>query len=148
MLRLATVKRFEELDIWQASRSLANRIYDVTGQQRLKADRDLCSQMQRASVSIMSNIAEGFERGTNKEFIRYLIIFRGSAGEVRSQLYIALDREYITVESFNEMNGDCLRLSRQIASFIAYLRGAERTGQVLREERSVYMEDSEQSEDM
>lgn len=98
---MSTVKRFEDLIAWQKARELAREIYRA-----LKPCRDngFKDQIQRASVSVMSNIAEGFERGTKNEFINYLFIARGSCGEVRSQLYIGLDAGYLNEETFKRLN--------------------------------------------
>ncbi len=82
------VERFEDLHVWQLSRKLVVEIYEVTSNDNFKKDYGLSSQIQRASVSVLSNIAEGFEKGYNKEFIRFLYIAKGSIGEVRAQLYV------------------------------------------------------------
>lgn len=97
---MAGVKRFEDLDAWKLSRELVNLIYDLTDKEEFKRDYSLKDQMHRCSVSVMSNIAEGFERGSDKDFARFLYIAKGSCGEIRSQLYVALDRRYITQEEF------------------------------------------------
>lgn len=86
------MKRFEDIEAWQFSRELAKQIYGGTKQGQFAHDYGLKDQIQRAAVSIMSNIAEGFERGGNKEFLNFLSIAKGSCGEVRSQLYVAFDR--------------------------------------------------------
>jgi len=82
----------------------------------------LCDQIRRASISILSNIAEGFERGGNKEFIPFFYIAKGSCGEVRAQLYIAKDQNYITDEQFHDLTSQSLRISKMIAGFISYLK--------------------------
>ena len=94
---------FEEINSWQKARSLNKKIYLITENEFFKKDFDLARQIRRSSVSISSNIAEGFERNTDKEFIHFLFIAKGSAGEVRSQLYLALDLNYITQEVFEHL---------------------------------------------
>lgn len=91
---MATVGRFEDLEVWQAAKALTNLVYDLTDQQTFARDYGLKDQICRAAVSVMSNIAEGFERGSDTEFRNFLVIAKGSAGEVRSQLYVARDRGY------------------------------------------------------
>lgn len=93
---MAKIERFEDLHSWQKARKLANLIYDLTGDANFSKDFRLKSQIQDAAGSVMHNIAEGFDAGTNPEFIRFLKIARRSASEVQSQLYFALDRKYIT----------------------------------------------------
>ena len=99
-------KSFEELPVWQNARELVNYVYSLTMKDRFSKDFSLVDQIRRASASVMSNIAEGFERGSNAEFIHFLYISKGSAGETRTQLYIALDQEYISKEEFK--GGFCL----------------------------------------
>ena len=94
------MKRFEEIEAWQFSRELAKLIYEATKQGQFAHDYGLKDQIQRAAVSIMSNIAEGFERNGNKEFINFLTIAKGSCGEVRSQLYVAFDQGYVDKAQF------------------------------------------------
>src|SRR4030065_2762694 len=92
-------KMFEELQIWEKARELVKAIYKLSMTDKFKKDYSLVDQIRRSSVSIMSNIAEGFERGSNTEFIQFLYIAKGSAGEVRTQLYIAYDLKYILMSS-------------------------------------------------
>lgn len=92
------------------------------------SDIGVRDQIQRAAVSIMSNIAEGFERGTKKEFIQFLFIAKGSAGEVRSQLYIALDLGYIKQDTFDSLNSDLLSISKKLSGFIQYLQSSSLKG--------------------
>src|SRR3990172_5987147 len=99
---MATIKRFEYIHSWQKARILSKEIYTITKIGEFSKDYDLKNQIRKASGSIMDNIAEGFERGGKGEFIQFLGIAKGSCGEVRSQLYRALDREYIDKEKFNE----------------------------------------------
>ena len=89
------MRRFEDLDVWQVARELVRDVYALTRRDSLRRDPGFADQVRRAAVSTMNNIAEGFERGSDKEFIRFLFIARGSVGEVRSLLYVALDQSYI-----------------------------------------------------
>lgn len=114
-------KSFEELKSWQLSRSFTLRIYELTNQIVFK-DIDLQRQLRRATVSISSNIAEGFERNTDKEFIHFLFIAKGSAGEVRSQLYIALDLKFISEAQFKELIEEITEISKLISGLIKYLQ--------------------------
>jgi len=118
---MATVKQFEDLQVWQDARELVKDIYTASKQRDFYRDIGLREQIRRAASSTMSNIAEGFERGTRKEFIQFLVIAKGSVGEARSQLYIALDQEHLTEGRFTELKNQAITLSRRIASFIAYL---------------------------
>ena len=97
------VNRFEDLIAWQKARELARSIYEITRSKAFAQDFDLIRQIRRASVSVMSNIAEGFERGSNNEFHQFLVIAKGSCAEVRSQLYIALDANFLTAQQFQEL---------------------------------------------
>lgn len=108
---MATVERFEDLLAWQKSRLLTKEVYNVLRDCRDFGFRD---QIQRAAVSVMSNIAEGFERNTRAEFINYLFIAKGSCGEVRCQLYVALDNGYLNDETFKRLN----RLSEDCSALI------------------------------
>jgi four helix bundle protein len=125
---MAKLERFEDLEVWQQSRMIAKNIYIASSQGQFARDFGLRDQIRRAAVSIMSNIAEGFERGTNKEFIQFLYIAKGSAGEVRSQLYVALDLGYIEKDRFDQLNTDLLSLSRQISGFVQYLQSSSFKG--------------------
>jgi len=118
---MATVKQFEDLLVWQDARTLVKDIYTASKDRGFYRDIGLREQIRRAASSTMSNIAEGFERGTRKEFIQFLNIAKGSVGEARSQLYVALDQEYLNQSRFNELKELALALSRRIVTFIAYL---------------------------
>ena len=98
---MAKINRFEDLQSWQKARQLANYIYDLTEQPKVSKDFRLRDQIQGAAGSVMHNIAEGFDSGTNPNFIRFLEMSRWSASEVQSELYLALDRKYITDENLN-----------------------------------------------
>jgi four helix bundle protein len=119
---MATIEKFEDMEVWQSARSLVPKIYALCKEEGFARDFGLRDQIQRAAVSIMSNIAEGYEHGTNKELTRFLFIAKASAGEVRSQLYVALDLGYIKKETFEKLNSDLLSISRQISGFIKYLK--------------------------
>lgn len=119
-------KKFEELPIWQKGRILSKKIYDIVSKTKFR-DFSLRDQMRRCVISFVSNIAEGFERGSNKEFIQFLYIAKGSLGELRSQLYLAYDNEFITKEEFQDLTNDCLNLSSETSNFIKYLRNSELT---------------------
>ena len=113
-------KNFENLEAWKISRELTNRIYTVTKEGEIARDYGFVDQIRRASVSIMNNLAEGHERGSAKDFSKFLFIARGSAGEVRSMLYIALDQSYISQETFNELKGLATRCSQLCWGLIRY----------------------------
>lgn len=118
---MATIQKFEDLVMWQKARLLTKEIYKIFKYLKFK-DAGLTDQIQRAAVSIMSNIAEGFERGTRQEFLNYLYIAKGSAGEVRAQLYVALDNQYLNIETFKYLNNLAAECSKLIASFIRSLK--------------------------
>ena len=120
---MATVKHFEDLTVWQEARQLVADIYTVSKTRAFSQDFGLRDQIRRAAVSTMSNIAEGFERGTRKEFVQFLNIAKGSNGEVRSQLYVALDQKYIGEKEFNTLRDVSVTLSKKLAAFIRYLDG-------------------------
>jgi len=118
---MATVKHFEDLDVWKTARGLTVLIYRMTEQGAFSKDFGLKDQIRRAAVSAMSNIAEGFESQTQPQFIRYLGHAKASAGEVRSQLYIALDVGYLTKEQFTQAFDLADKAIRQIYRFMSYL---------------------------
>ena len=118
---MTTAKRFEDLEVWQRAKDLTNLIYKYSTDGSFSRDFGLRDQMRRASVSIMANIAEGFESQTQAMFIKYLGHAKGSAGELRAQLYIAKDQGYISEESFSEMFSLSEICSKQLARFIQYL---------------------------
>ncbi len=120
---MPTIERFEDIEAWQGTRALVKAVYDATGQGPFAHDYGLRDQIRRASVSIMSNIAEGFERGSDKELRQFLIIAKASAGEVRSLLYVALDLAYLDGPTYEHLTQQASRVSRQIAKFAKYLGG-------------------------
>lgn len=124
---MATIQKFEDLICWQKSRELANFVFDITDKPSFK-DFDLKRQIRRAAISPMSNVAEGFDRGTQAEFIDALFIAKGEVGEVRSQLYISFDRRYITETELQKglkLTDECSRL---IQSFAEKVKGNFRRG--------------------
>ena len=125
---MASIERFEDMDVWQHARVMAKLIYNISREGKLSRDYGLRDQIQRAAVSVMSNIAEGFERGSNKEFIQFLFIAKGSAGEIRSQLYVAFDLGYIPENKFKKLNNEVLIKSQQLSGFIKYLKESKMTG--------------------
>jgi four helix bundle protein len=124
-----TVKYFEELEIWKEARRIAGEIYRLTRNSKFTRDFSLSGQLQKAVVSIMSNIAEGFERGGNQEFIQFLYIAKGSCGEVRSQIYVALDQSYLEQEKADELVNSLKRLSTMISNFINYIKRSGMRGE-------------------
>ena len=125
---MAKINNFEDIQAWQKARELNKEIYKVSNNGAFSKDYGLRDQIRRASVSIVSNIAEGFERNGSKEFRQFLSISKGSAGEVRAQLYVALDLEYITKQEFEKLNGLVFETSKMIGGFINYLRDSELKG--------------------
>jgi four helix bundle protein len=120
---MATARQFEDLAVWQEARQLVDVIYTASRQRAFSQDFGLRDQIRRAAVSTMSNIAEGFERGTRKEFVQFLNIAKGSNGEVRSQLYVASAQKYISEKEFSALSEATVLLSRKLAAFIRYLEG-------------------------
>jgi four helix bundle protein len=118
---VAQYNDFEDLPIWQDARVVAKEVYKLTQSSEFSRDYGLKDQIQRASVSVVSNIAEGFDYGSNKQFIRFLNIAKGSTSEVRAQLVLAMDIGYISETKLNELKIKLKQLSRQIAGFIKYL---------------------------
>lgn len=112
---------FEEINSWQKSRIFNKKIYLITEGKFFKKDIDFVRQIRRASISISSNIAEGFERNTDKEFIYFLYVAKASAGEVRSQLYLASDLNYIGEKDFDDLLFEIIEISKLISGFIKYL---------------------------
>lgn len=121
-------KRFEELVVYQRARGLVKEVYALTRRPAFAKDWGLTDQIRRAAVSIMSNIAEGFERGSNVEFIQFLYIAKGSCGEVRAQLTVAQDQEYVTEAECERLSDTCRVISGMLSSFINYLKGAKLQG--------------------
>jgi four helix bundle protein len=121
-------KRFEDLIFWQRSRELSQLIYSCTKTGKFCTDFGLKDQIQRSSVSVMSNIAEGFGRGSNKEFIQFLFIAKGSLAEVQSQLYVALDQGYIDEHIFTKAYEKSSEVCKLINAFISSLEKSSKKG--------------------
>ena len=125
---MATFQRFEDIEAWQDGRALTKLIYQVSRAKAFSRDYSLKDQIRRASTSITSNIAEGFERDSNAEFIYFLSIAKGTAGEVRSLLYTCLDEGYIDQEQFARLYEKSHLVIRKIAGLINYLKRSGRKG--------------------
>jgi four helix bundle protein len=118
---MTTITRFEEIRAWQTARTLTRAIYQASNAGAFARDFGLRDQLRRASVSIMSNIAEGFESAGSRQFVKYLGYAKASAGEVRAQLYVALDADYLTPTQFKQLFDLADHCSRQLSNFITYL---------------------------
>jgi four helix bundle protein len=125
---MATWKNFEELKVWQKSRKLSQRVYELTNRSPFSTDYRFRDQYRAASGSIMDNIAEGFERGGTKEFIQFVGHSKGSAGEVRSQTYRAFDVNHINKEEFDEVFAEVVEISKMLNGLTAYLKESEIKG--------------------
>ncbi|MGQ0667876.1 MAG: four helix bundle protein [Nitrospiraceae bacterium] len=118
---MAKIERFEDIKAWQTARDLVSAVYRVSGKGKFEKDFGLRDQIRRASVSVMSNVAEGFERCSDKEFHRFLYIAKGSAGEVRSHLFVALDLGYVTTDEFHDLRARAEEVAKALSGFISYL---------------------------
>ena len=125
---MATIQSFEDLKVWQKARLLCTEVFSITSISNLSKDFGLKDQINRSSGSIMDNIAEGFGRKGNLEFINFLTYSNGSACECKSQLYRAYDRNYITEEKRRELSDMADEITKMITSLIAYLGGSELKG--------------------
>lgn len=123
---MTSLKSFEEFEVWQTVREITCRIYTLTKKGSFAADFGLKAQICHAAISIMSNIAEGYESQTENVFIRHLGIAKGSAGDVRSQLYVALDQNHISKSDFRDLTECCKKASRQISVLMDYLKNSRR----------------------
>jgi four helix bundle protein len=128
---MAKIEKFEDIQSWKKARTLTKEVYEATRVGAFAKDFGLRDQMRRASVSILSNIAEGFERGGDKEFLQFLSVAKGSAGELRAQLYVAFDH-YLNVERFDHLTREATETSELIAGFMRYLKTSELKGSKLR----------------
>ena len=119
---MSTFRRFEDIDGWQRARELTREVYKKSKVGPFARDYGLKDQMRRASVSVMSNIAEGFERGGTKEFVQFLSIAKGSLGELEAQLYVARDQGYINEAEIVSLKGLAKSTKFKIGGLIEYLR--------------------------
>jgi four helix bundle protein len=119
---MTTIKNFEDLKAWQKARAMAGYVYALTRKEKFSRDFGLCRQIQEAAGSAMHNIAEGFESGYDPEFARFLKMARRSAGEVQSELYLALDAEFITKEELQKAYELAVDVKKLINGMISYLR--------------------------
>ncbi len=122
------IKKFEDIESWKRARRLTNEIYQRTATGEFARDFGLKDQIRRASVSILSNIAEGFERGGDNEFSQFLAIAKGSCGEVRAQLYVALDQGYFSQEVFDQLSHNAIEVGQLLSGFMKYLKGSALRG--------------------
>jgi four helix bundle protein len=125
---MATISKFEDIEAWQLAREMTKAIYAISNDGAFARDFGLRDQIRRASVSIMSNIAEGFERGGDKEFLQFVSLAKGSSGEVRAQLYVALDAGYIDQQTFSRLSDMATQINRMLAGLMKYLRSSELKG--------------------
>ena len=125
---MGTIKQFEDLDVWQAARALTKAIYSASSAGKFSKDFSLKDQIRGSAISAMSNIAEGFERDGNREFTQFLAVAKGSCGEVRSQLFVALDQEYISGEEYRDLYQEATRVSSLLSGLMKYLRQSPITG--------------------
>ena len=133
---MATITRFEDIEAWKKGRELRKDVYAHSNRGEFAKDYALKDQIRRAALSVTSNIAEGFERDGNKEFRQFLSNAKGSCGEVRDQLYAALDEDYITQSEFKALYESSLEVGRLIAGFMSYLQRSAIRGQKYREPAS------------
>ena len=121
------ITRFEDIDAWQEARKLVKMVYDVIKKSpKFRKDFRLVNQVQDAAVSAMSNIAEGFARRSNREFIQFLFISKSSSAEVQSQFYVALDQEYINEDDFERVYNQAEIVSKMDSGFIKYLNSQQK----------------------
>ena len=125
---MATVKSFEELEVWKRARVLGQKIFELSHEEPFNHDYSLKNQINSSIGSVVDNIAEGFERGGKNEFIQFLSYSKGSAGEVRYQLYRAFDRKYISSNHFADTKDEILAISKMTMSLINYLQRSEYKG--------------------
>jgi four helix bundle protein len=119
---MGKIERFEDLEVWQAGMNLCLAIYELTNSTEFSKDFALRDQVRKSAISVPSNIAEGFERDSNRQFLYFLVIAKASCGELRAQLYIAKKQHYITTELYNSLFEQCISVSKQLKGFINYLK--------------------------
>lgn len=137
-MKMATIKEFEKLQVWQAARRLNNLVYKLTKLPEFSKDFALRDQIRRASISAMSNIAEGLSSGFDTEFIRFLSYSYRSVAEIQSQLYTALDESYINQSAFQSTYLQADDVRKQLHGLMNYLSNNKRTGRTIREAPNVY----------
>lgn len=135
---MGTIRRFEDMEMWQRSRKLCDEIFKIMNAEGLSKDYRLKDQMNGSSGSIMDNIAEGFGRDGSKEFKLFLFYAKGSCTELKSQLYRSLDRKYITQEQFDNLYDETDQVSKMINGFVNYLRSTEFKGNKFKEPKTPY----------
>ena len=137
---MATFTTFEEIGAWQKARQFTKELYKATSSGAFGKDYDLRNQIRRAAVSMMSNIAEGFERSGTGEFKHFLSIAKGSAGEVRSQLYVAFDQNYLSKAVFDAFSGQATEIGRMIGGLMIHLGKSRIKGTKFRTEADLKLE--------
>ena len=135
---MGTIRKFEDMEIWVDARVLVKEVYALTHHSLFSKDFSLKDQIRRSSSSVMDNVAEGFDRGGKKEFIHFLTISNGSLSETKSQLYRALDLNYITEEEFNNCYEKASKIGKMIGGFIKYLQQTEYKGHKFKEDEAIY----------
>jgi len=125
---MAKIKKFEDIESWKRARILTKQIYEITSMGEFRRDFGLKDQVRRAAVSVLSNIAEGFERGGDQEFLQFLAVAKGSCGELRAQLYVALDQGYFSLEKFETLSSAATEVGQLLAGFMRYLRESDLRG--------------------
>ena len=123
---MARIDRFEELEVWKTSMALCSEIYKLTNSEFFSKDFGLKDQIRRSAVSIPSNISEGYERDSKRQFLYFLVIAKGSCGELRTQLMIAKNLNYLDEREFVKINEQCLSTSKQLSGFISYLKNTKK----------------------
>lgn len=135
---MSAIQKFEDLKVWQKAREVNLEIYKLSNKGTFSKDFGLRDQIRRASVSILSNVAEGFERNGNKEFNQFLSIAKASAAEVRAQLYVAKDLEYISNDEFTEVVNGLIEVSKMLSGLMSYLKATEIKGSKFMEDGALY----------
>jgi len=125
---MARIERFEEIEAWKEARSLTKAVYEISGHGAFGRDFVLRDQIRRAGVSIMANIAEGFERGGDKEFLQFLSLAKASCAEVRSHLYVAVDQTYLNTKQLDDLLTQAQGVGRMLSRFMDYLRNSQFRG--------------------
>lgn len=125
---MTTVNEFEELEIWKKARMVQKEVFKLTKVPAFSRDYRLVTQINDATDSVMGNVSEGLERDGHKELMQFLSFAKGSAGEVRSHLWAAYDREYVEQKKFEELHAMCKEVGKMIAGFMRYLRSSEKRG--------------------